>query len=78
MSYLHALPKGFVVCKVTYIFKVVCLTDLFMILESFVNIFMFCLVCLKYFDSVENNMKQYLTCIILHTRDRDLFMVAAE
>lgn len=56
MNYLHALPKGFVVCKVTYIFKVVCLTDLFMILESFVNIFMFCLVCLKYFDSVENTV----------------------
>lgn len=46
MNYLHAVPKGFVLCKVEYIFKVVCLTDLFMNLESFVNIFL-CFVLFK-------------------------------
>lgn len=40
MNYLHGVPKGFVLCKVAYIFKVLCLTDLFMNLESFANIFL--------------------------------------
>lgn len=40
VNYLHGVPKGFVLCKVAYIFKVLCLTDLFMNLESFANIFL--------------------------------------
>lgn len=38
MSYLHAVPKGFDLWKVAYVFKEVCLTGLFMNLESFVSI----------------------------------------
>jgi len=40
MNYLHAVSKGFDLCRVAYIFKVACLTDLFLNLESFFNIFL--------------------------------------
>lgn len=33
---MHVVLKGFVLCKIAYIFKVACLTDLFMNLKSFV------------------------------------------
>lgn len=41
---MHAVPKGFVLHKVAYILKVVCLTDFFLLLflmnlESAVNVF---------------------------------------
>lgn len=38
---MHVVLKGFVLCKIAYIFKVACLPDLFMNLKSFVfNIFL--------------------------------------